>query len=473
MTVRVSADPAPVVALRDAASAIASARRAALADRYAANSFTVEWRPLAELEPIAAQWRALAARALEPNVFYEPAFALAAAPVFGREAGAVLVWSAGSPRRLLGFFPARIETPALRASICRFWSAGPIPTRRSACRWSSAKPPSRSSARFVAHLAADPRCRDCCCCRFCRRTVLRRPRSTPFCDARRCRPPHSTAIAGRCWRRTADRAHYVEGAIERPPAQGIAPAAGGVLPKRAPSLFTIATEPAAVDRALEDFFPWKRAAGRAGPARRRPPTRSCSISCAARLFRLAAEQKVSINRLLVDGRVDCRDHRAAQRPRRLVLENRLQRRLCALLARRDAERRIDRANCSTTHDAARRFLRHGQSSHDRSSLARAVGAMRSPVAGPPGCTVRACARAGRLALCRARRRQIGARLHPCAVQQRSRGRTEHFVNRRRTYARIISIHLGTNRRRQSNHDKRSSRPRSDRVAGFAGCSTSR
>jgi hypothetical protein len=46
MTVGVSNDPAPVVALGDAASAIATARRAALADRYAANSFTVEWRPL-------------------------------------------------------------------------------------------------------------------------------------------------------------------------------------------------------------------------------------------------------------------------------------------------------------------------------------------------------------------------------------------------------------------------------------------
>jgi hypothetical protein len=46
--------------------------------------FRVEWRPLAGLGAIAAEWRALAARALEPNVFYEPAFALAAAPVFGR-----------------------------------------------------------------------------------------------------------------------------------------------------------------------------------------------------------------------------------------------------------------------------------------------------------------------------------------------------------------------------------------------------
>ena len=70
-------------------------------------SFQVEWRGLATLEPIASEWRALAARAVEPNVFYEPAFALAAASVFGVDAGAVLVRTAGG--RLAGLFPARIE----------------------------------------------------------------------------------------------------------------------------------------------------------------------------------------------------------------------------------------------------------------------------------------------------------------------------------------------------------------------------
>jgi len=69
--------------------------------------FRVEWRPLAQLGPIAAAWRALAACALEPNVFYEPAFALAAAPVFGADAGAALVWS--HSQQLLGFFPLRTE----------------------------------------------------------------------------------------------------------------------------------------------------------------------------------------------------------------------------------------------------------------------------------------------------------------------------------------------------------------------------
>jgi CelD/BcsL family acetyltransferase involved in cellulose biosynthesis len=68
-------------------------------------SFQVEWCELAALEPIASEWRALAARAIEPNVFYTPAFALAAAPVFGADAGAVLVRTTGG--RLAGLFPAR------------------------------------------------------------------------------------------------------------------------------------------------------------------------------------------------------------------------------------------------------------------------------------------------------------------------------------------------------------------------------
>jgi CelD/BcsL family acetyltransferase involved in cellulose biosynthesis len=71
--------------------------------------YRVEWRPLAELAAIAADWRALAARAAEPNVFYEPAFALAAAPAFGAGVGAGLIWTRATAPRLVGLFPARIE----------------------------------------------------------------------------------------------------------------------------------------------------------------------------------------------------------------------------------------------------------------------------------------------------------------------------------------------------------------------------
>ena len=67
-----------------------------------------ERRPLAALCDIVEPWRRLAAHAAEPNVFYEPGFALAAAPVLGREVEAILVWSADMPRRLVGLFPFRV-----------------------------------------------------------------------------------------------------------------------------------------------------------------------------------------------------------------------------------------------------------------------------------------------------------------------------------------------------------------------------
>ena len=73
------------------------------------SAYEVEIRPLAELASIEPEWRTLAGRALMPNVFYEPQFALAAAPVFGRNVGACLVWSRGRTARLVGLFPARIE----------------------------------------------------------------------------------------------------------------------------------------------------------------------------------------------------------------------------------------------------------------------------------------------------------------------------------------------------------------------------
>jgi CelD/BcsL family acetyltransferase involved in cellulose biosynthesis len=64
---------------------------------------TTERRPLGALAGIVEPWRALAERAVEPNVFYGPDFALAAAAVFGRDVEAVLVWA--GPQRLIGLFP--------------------------------------------------------------------------------------------------------------------------------------------------------------------------------------------------------------------------------------------------------------------------------------------------------------------------------------------------------------------------------
>ncbi len=66
-------------------------------------TYRVAWHSFTELEGIAGEWRDLAARAIEPNVFYEPSFVLPALKVFDSDAGAICVRSAGG--RLVGLFP--------------------------------------------------------------------------------------------------------------------------------------------------------------------------------------------------------------------------------------------------------------------------------------------------------------------------------------------------------------------------------
>ncbi|MGH6767702.1 MAG: GNAT family N-acetyltransferase [Xanthobacteraceae bacterium] len=87
------------------------------------SDFQVELRSLGEIATFATALRTLADRALEPNVFYEPAFLAAAAPVFGRDARAGLVWKGGTPGRLIGFFPVRIERNryGLRMPVLTGW----------------------------------------------------------------------------------------------------------------------------------------------------------------------------------------------------------------------------------------------------------------------------------------------------------------------------------------------------------------
>jgi CelD/BcsL family acetyltransferase involved in cellulose biosynthesis len=64
-----------------------------------------EWRPLTSLDTVIDAWTDLTRRAADPNVFYEPAFALNAASVFGRGVGVILVWN--SDGNLTGLFPLR------------------------------------------------------------------------------------------------------------------------------------------------------------------------------------------------------------------------------------------------------------------------------------------------------------------------------------------------------------------------------
>jgi CelD/BcsL family acetyltransferase involved in cellulose biosynthesis len=289
-----------VAALEDARSAIATARRATLAARYPAHSFAVEWRPLTKLAPITAHWRELAARALEPNVFYEPAFMLAAAPVFGRNAGAVLVWSGSEPRRLLGFFPARIETrryganlPVLVGFTHPYGPLGvPLVEREAA---------EAIIGAFFEHLAGEATLPGL--------TLLPLlPADGPFARAleailRRARMPaadfnrHQRALLAP----SGERAPYMQKAIGRRQRKELRRQFRR-LSETGAVLLTAAVEPVAIERALEDFFAleaggWKGRAGTAA-ADHEDVRRFIGEAVGA----LAAEDKAAIHRILLDGR---------------------------------------------------------------------------------------------------------------------------------------------------------------------------
>ena len=97
----------------------------------------------------------LAARALAPNAFYEPAFMAASAPVFGRDVLAGLVWRRATPRRLIGFFPVAIERRryGLKIPVLVGWTHpyGPLGTPLIDRDCSEA-----AVAAWLDHIAADP-----------------------------------------------------------------------------------------------------------------------------------------------------------------------------------------------------------------------------------------------------------------------------------------------------------------------------
>jgi len=281
-------------------SAIASARRAAVADRYAANALAVEWRGLSELEPIADEWRDLAARALEPNVFYEPAFALAAARVFGAAAGALLVWSGARERQLIGFFPARIETRryGYKLPLIVGWTHAYAPLGVPLVEREAAEP---ALAALLAHIAAEPALP----------ALLLWPAlrtDGPFAAAldtilRRAQMP---AVDLNGYQRAllapgGNRAHYVEQALGKRKRSQLRRFLRR-LSEIGAVLFTTASEPDAVAAALADFLAleasgWK---GRAGTAiGRRDDLRGFVVAAAGDL---AAQSEIAIKRLLLDGR---------------------------------------------------------------------------------------------------------------------------------------------------------------------------
>jgi len=283
-----------------AASAIARARRAVLADRYAANSFVLEWRPLDEMAAHQDEWRTLVSRALEPNVFYEPAFALAAAPLFGRDAGALLVWSGNEPRRLLGLFPARIEKRryGIKHPVLVGWTHPYAPLGTPLVERNAAEP---VIAAWLGHLGRD---------RAMPPTLLMPllKEDGPFAatlGAILQRAGLPVAAFGRHQRPQlapgSDRLHYVENVLD-PRRHRELRRTGRRLADLGALLINAATEPSAVAEAAQDFFAleasgWK---GRAGTAvALHDDTRRFMIAV---LSAFAAERRVTITRIMIDGR---------------------------------------------------------------------------------------------------------------------------------------------------------------------------
>jgi CelD/BcsL family acetyltransferase involved in cellulose biosynthesis len=297
---RIGSHHAPRIALERTASAIASARRAVLTDRYAINAFAVEWRWLADLIPIAAEWRDLAARALEPNVFYEPSFALAAAGLYGDGVGAVLVWSGTQPRQLLGVFPARVSERryGFKLPVLMGWTHPYGPLGLPLVDRDAAEP---AIAAWLAHLAADPALPG----------LLSLPliaEDGPFATALERilqRAQMSYADFGHHQRALLlpgeDRTRYLDRALSAHRRRHLA-RAGRRLADQGALLFTATTEPSAVAVGIEDFFALE-AAGWKGEA----GTAAVDHAGVHGFFKtavaaLAAEGKVQVNRLLLDGR---------------------------------------------------------------------------------------------------------------------------------------------------------------------------
>jgi CelD/BcsL family acetyltransferase involved in cellulose biosynthesis len=298
MTVKAPTEHAP--RSFDTAAAIASARRAAVAERYAIESFAVEWRELSQLHSIANEWRDLAERALAPNVFYEPAFALAAAPLFGRSVGAVLVWSGTVPRKLLGFFPARVTRHryGLKLPVLVGWTHPFAPLGTPLIEREAAEP---VIAAWLGHVSGDGRLPGLLLLPFV-------PEDGPFAGAlaavvRRMQMPvaafneHSRAL----FAPSGDRSVYVERALAPRKYRELRRTVRR-LGEAGAVLFTSATDAADITRAMDDFLEleasgWK---GKAGTAADCDGETRDFVKAA--VGALAAEHKIAIDRILIDGR---------------------------------------------------------------------------------------------------------------------------------------------------------------------------
>ena len=264
------------------------------------SSFRVELRRLDELAAFASELRELSARALAPNVFYEPSFIAASAPVFGRDVMAGLVWRRGTPARLIGFFPVAIERRryGIKMPVLVGWTHayGPLGTPLIDREAGEA-----AVAAWLDHLAADP--------------TLPKLLLMPYLPAegdiarafdaalahRDGRSEHFALHRRAMLAPQDDRAGYLDHAIPHKKRKELRR-----LRKRLADTGTLTStttsDPSVLTAALLDFLSleasgWK---GRAGTAAQRNDTARCFVLEA--VSALAAEGKASVSRLALDGR---------------------------------------------------------------------------------------------------------------------------------------------------------------------------
>jgi CelD/BcsL family acetyltransferase involved in cellulose biosynthesis len=261
-------------------------------------TFRVEWRPIIELQSHVLEWRRLAQRAAEPNVFYEPSFALPAACVFGRKVGAGLVWSRTAPERLLGFFPARIERRryGLPLAVLVGWTHPYAPLGLPLVD------PGCSEAvidAWLEHVESDVRLPKLMLLPY----LPAEGRVAAAIDAVIARrngrsayyAPHARALLAPC----GERASYLERAIDRKKRKELRRQRNRLADRGSVST-NVASSSSAVASALDDFFAleargWK---GRAGTAAR--SDRHVAQFVETAVTALAAEGKAQVARLCLD-----------------------------------------------------------------------------------------------------------------------------------------------------------------------------
>jgi CelD/BcsL family acetyltransferase involved in cellulose biosynthesis len=250
-----------------------------------------------EMDAHGDAWRALAARTLEPNIFFEPGFALALArhaPVKSRPRF-VAVWREGAEPRLVGLFPMAPEGVSI-GGLARLW------LDKQAALAAPLLDPDFAGAALRAYFAYTRRMRPGAAIVF------------PRLIAGGATHKAILAAARDTGRQTATLESYLRAALYRgAEADALARRGAGLhavkelhrrrrrLEEQGVVAFSLLSEPREIRAAVEDFLAleaagWKGARG----ALLKDPALSAFARSATRL--LAREGKCRIARLALDGR---------------------------------------------------------------------------------------------------------------------------------------------------------------------------